>query len=140
MGGCGYIGYIPFLDDGRGEGLLRGRTFSFIIGRICAAFNQTMGKFDFLIKEEQPKQADTVCVSRHKDCKVDDAREFIVAFALVDIPKSPIQDVSLIVSLGQIIPGFNTLLRPFLIEAFQRDDPATVSMFNRDVECIATTY
>jgi hypothetical protein len=51
-----------------------------------------------------------VCVSRYKDYKVDDAREFIAALAFVDIAQSPIQDVSLIVSLGRILSGFNSLL------------------------------
>jgi hypothetical protein len=82
-----------------------------------------------------------VCVSRYKDCKIDDARKFIAALAFVDIPKSPIRDVSSIVLLGQIMTGFNALLlRPFFVEASQRDYPTIVSIFDRDVECIATTY
>jgi hypothetical protein len=82
-----------------------------------------------------------VCVSRYKDYKVNDAREFIAALAFFDIAQSPMQDVSLIVSLGRILSGFNALLlRPFFIEAFQRNDPAIVSIFTRDVERVATTY
>jgi hypothetical protein len=82
-----------------------------------------------------------VCVSRYKGYKVDDARQFIAALAFVDIPKPPIQDISLIVSLGQILTNFNALLlRPFLIEAFQRHDPAIVSILDRDVERITVAY
>jgi hypothetical protein len=82
-----------------------------------------------------------VRVSRSKDYKVDDACEFIAALAFVDIVQSPMLDVSLIVSLGRILSGFNALLlRPFFIEAFQRNDLAIVSIFNRDVERVATTY
>jgi hypothetical protein len=106
---------------GRGEGLSRGGMFSFIIGRICTALKQTMNKFDLMMKEKQPKQADMifltgkslriifsisakgllrcslnsftkgkrrVCVSRYKDCKIDDARELIAVLASVDIPTS----------------------------------------------------
>jgi hypothetical protein len=62
----------------------------------------------------------SVCVSRYKDCKVDHGRELIAALAFVDILKSPIQDVSSIVSLGQIMTSFNALLPcPFFVEAFQ---------------------
>jgi hypothetical protein len=42
-----------------------------------------------------------VCVSRYKDYKVDDAREFIAALAFVDVAQLPMQDVPLIVSLGR---------------------------------------
>jgi hypothetical protein len=60
-----------------------------------------------------------VCVSRHKNDKVDDARKFIAVFAFVDIAQSPIQDVSLIVSLGRILSGFNALLlRPFSLRLY----------------------
>jgi hypothetical protein len=52
-----------------------------------------------------------------------------------------IQDVSSVVSLGQILTGFNALLRrPFFIESFQRQNSAIIALFNRDVERIAITY
>jgi dynein heavy chain len=52
-----------------------------------------------------------------------------------------IQDVSSVVSLGQILTGFNALLRrPFFIESFQRQNSAIIALFDRDVEKIATTY
>jgi hypothetical protein len=53
-----------------------------------------------------------VCVSRYQDYKIDEAREFIAALAFVDIAQSLMQDVSLIVSLGWILSGFNALLLP----------------------------
>jgi hypothetical protein len=81
-----------------------------------------------------------VSVSVYIDYKVDDAHKFVAALAFVDISKSPIQDVSLVVSPGQILTGFNALLRLFLIEAFQRHDPVIVALFDLDVERFATTY
>jgi hypothetical protein len=68
MVGCGYICCVPFLEDGRGEDLPRGRTLSFIIGRICTALKQTMDKFDLMMKEAQPKQADTVFLVGKSAC------------------------------------------------------------------------
>ena len=52
-----------------------------------------------------------------------------------------IQDVSSIVSLGQILTGFNALLRrPFFIESFHRNYPQIIELFESDVEKIAQTY
>jgi hypothetical protein len=46
----------------------------------------------------------------------------------------------LIVLLGQNLSGFSALLlRPFLIEAFRRRDPAVVSIFDQNVERITTS-
>ncbi|KAH0788142.1 Dynein heavy chain family protein [Histomonas meleagridis] len=52
-----------------------------------------------------------------------------------------IQDVSSIVSLGQILSGFNALLRrPFFIESFKKQYPQIITLFNQDIENISNTY
>ena len=52
-----------------------------------------------------------------------------------------IQDVSSIVSLGQILSGFNALLkRPFFISSFKSQYQYIVDLFSKDLEAIAYTY
>ncbi|KAK8861127.1 hypothetical protein M9Y10_012822 [Tritrichomonas musculus] len=52
-----------------------------------------------------------------------------------------IQDVSSIVSLGQILTGFNALLRrPFFVQSFQKQYPFIIELFEKDVQEIAITY
>jgi hypothetical protein len=98
MGGCGHIRYLPFLGDGCGEGLPRGQTISLIIGRICTSLRQTVDKFDLSISAKGLLQCSLdsftkgkrgACVYQYKDCKVNDAREFIAALAFINIMKSP---------------------------------------------------
>ena len=52
-----------------------------------------------------------------------------------------ITDVSSTVSLGQILSGFNALLRrPFFISSFKSQYQTIIELFNKDVEDIGTTY
>lgn len=52
-----------------------------------------------------------------------------------------IEDVSSVVSLGQILSGLNALLRrPFFIESFKKLYPAIIDLFERDVSLINETY
>jgi len=73
-------------------------------------------------------------------------KEIQIDFADLDIRSVAIaiwaiQDVSSIVSLGQILSGLNALLRrPFFISSLKEQYPYIISVFNQDVEAIGFTY
>jgi dynein heavy chain len=73
-------------------------------------------------------------------------KELNVAFLNLDIRAVAIaiwaiQDVGCIVSLGQVLSGFNALLRrPFFIEQFQRQYPHIVSLFRNDVQEVSLAF
>jgi dynein heavy chain len=73
-------------------------------------------------------------------------KELNVAFLDVDIRAVAIaiwaiQDAASIVSLGQVLSGFNALLRrPFFIDEFQRQYPHIVSLFRNDVQALSITF
>jgi hypothetical protein len=59
----------------------------------------------------------------------------------VAIAIAAIEDVPSIVSLGQILSGFNALLyRPYFIEAFKAQYLQIISLYNKDLEEINATY
>ena len=93
-----------------------------LTGLDCDLFKISDSEFNAIMKEI--------------DLSFDDLDVRAVAIAIWAI-----QDVSSIVSLGQILTGFNALLRrPFFIDQFQRQYPQIISLFEKDVEQIALTY